>query len=69
MPANRPIRLLPLFAASLIVLGLGLAGCGRKGDPFVPGSLPAKPAAADQTAKPATGKPVEDTPFMLDPLL
>lgn len=70
MPVDpRPMRRLTLLTASLVVLGLALAGCGRKGDPFVPGAMPAKANTATQTAKPDEDKPVEDSPFLLDPLL
>jgi predicted small lipoprotein YifL len=58
-----------VLAVTLAALaGLALSGCGRKGDPEIPGATPSRQATE---AKPTTdSKPlVEDKPFVLDPLL
>jgi predicted small lipoprotein YifL len=51
----------------LAVLAAGLAACGRAGDPGLP------PAAAagtqDAAAQDEQSRPVEDKPFILDPLI
>nr|WP_026616311.1 lipoprotein [Ensifer aridi] len=56
------------FALLLVIPGLVLAGCGRKGDLDRPG------ANTPINTKTPTGTPeprqrVEDRPFLLDPLL
>lgn len=54
--------LIGVFAAT------ALSGCGRKGDPQIPSELPA--TNKTNTAAPAdTKNEVDDTPFVLDPLL
>ena len=50
--------------AVLALVSLALAGCGRKGDLDVPGT-----AAVDQNDANKKTAPVEDRPFLLDPLL
>ena len=50
--------------AVLALASLTLAGCGRKGDLDVPGT-----AAVDQNNANKKAEPVEDKPFLLDPLL
>lgn len=50
--------------AVLALASLVIAGCGRKGDLDVPGT-----AAADQNNANKKTAPVEDRPFVLDPLL
>lgn len=56
----------------LTVLGLAamlvtsLAGCGRKGGLETPGTYDVKP---DGSVVKKTASPVEDKPFILDPLL
>jgi len=50
--------------AVLALAALTLAGCGRKGDLDVPGT-----PVADQNDAKKTAPPVEDRPFVLDPLL
>ncbi|MCO6188175.1 lipoprotein [Rhizobium sp. L1K21] len=54
--------LIGVFAAT------ALSGCGRKGDPEIPSELPA--TNNSNTAAPANNNNrVDDTPFVLDPLL
>ena len=50
--------------AVLALVSLVLAGCGRKGDLDVPGT-----PVADQNNANKKPDPVEDRPFLLDPLL
>jgi predicted small lipoprotein YifL len=50
--------------AVLALASLTLAGCGRKGDLDVPGT-----PVADQNNANKKVEPVEDRPFVLDPLL
>lgn len=50
--------------AVLALVSLTLAGCGRKGDLDVPGT-----PVADQNNANKKAAPVEDRPFVLDPLL
>ena len=50
--------------AVLALAGLTLAGCGRKGDLDVPGT-----PVVDQNNANKKAAPVEDRPFVLDPLL
>ena len=65
-PAGRPL----VLATGLLVLGLALSGCGRKGELDRPGAMPPKPAAAAQADPADTSKTdVEDNSFILDPLL
>lgn len=52
-----------LPVAMLAVLGLALAGCGRKGDLDVPGAPPVKQSDPKAKAK------VPERPFFLDPIL
>lgn len=54
--------ILPLAALALVLLAL--AGCGRKGDLDVPGT-----PVVDQNNANKKAAPVEDNPFLLDPLL
>ena len=54
--------IVPLAAVALV--SLVLAGCGRKGDLDVPGT-----PVADQNNVNKKTEPVEDRPFVLDPLL
>ncbi|MGV3549127.1 LPS translocon maturation chaperone LptM [Rhizobium sp.] len=57
-------RSLTIPLAVLALVSLTLAGCGRKGDLDVPGT-----AAVDQNNANKKAAPVEDRPFVLDPLL
>ena len=57
-------RSLILPLAALALVSLTLAGCGRKGDLDVPGTPVTEQNNVNQ--KP---QPVEDRPFLLDPLL
>ena len=50
--------------AVLAFASLALAGCGRKGDLDVPGT-----PVVDQNNANKKAAPVEDRPFVLDPLL
>ena len=50
--------------AVLALASLTLVGCGRKGDLDVPGT-----PAVDQNNANKKAAPVEDRPFVLDPLL
>jgi len=50
--------------AVLALASLTLAGCGRKGDLDVPGT-----PVVDQNNANKKAAPVEDRPFVLDPLL
>jgi len=50
--------------AALALVSLVLSGCGRKGDLDVPGT-----PVADQNNANKKAAPVEDRPFVLDPLL
>lgn len=57
-------RSLTLPLAALALAALALSGCGRKGDLDVPGT-----PAVDQNNASKKAAPVEDRPFVLDPLL
>ena len=57
-------RSLTLPLAALALAALVLAGCGRKGDLDVPGT-----PVVDQNDASKKVEPVEDRPFVLDPLL
>ena len=50
--------------AALALTALTLSGCGRKGDLDVPGT-----PVVDQNNASKKAAPVEDRPFVLDPLL
>ena len=62
MNAMRSIRLAVLSAA--VLAGTALAACGRKGDLDRPGVTSSNAAGTD-----GKKQPVEDRPFLLDPLL
>ena len=57
-------RSLTLPLAALALVSLILSGCGRKGDLDVPGT-----PVVDQNNATKKAAPVEDRPFLLDPLL
>ncbi|MCB1445362.1 MAG: lipoprotein [Rhizobiaceae bacterium] len=57
-------RSLTVSLAALALVSLTLAGCGRKGDLDVPGT-----PVVDQNNASKKAAPVEDRPFVLDPLL
>jgi predicted small lipoprotein YifL len=57
-------RSLTLPLAALALAMLVAAGCGRKGDLDVPGT-----PVVDQNNANKKVEPVEDNPFVLDPLL
>lgn len=57
-------RSLTLPLAALALAALVISGCGRKGDLDVPGT-----PVIDQNDANKKAAPVEDKPFMLDPLL
>jgi predicted small lipoprotein YifL len=63
-PGNAMSRSLTLPLAALALAALVLAGCGRKGDLDAPGT-----PVVDQNNANKKVEPVEDKPFMLDPLL
>ncbi len=51
------------FFCTVLLTACLLSGCGRKGDPEIPGATPQAP---NQTV---TKPVVEDRPFLLDPVL